>query len=133
MRRWDVTQHKRVLVVDDDSDIRQLLVDRLSAEGYLVEEAADGRAALAILQDDTIDGLVLDLDLPIIDGLDVLHHIREMSRHLPIMVITAGESKERALLAMRAGAQAYLLKSFNVDTLTQIVEGWFTTVAAPDK
>jgi signal transduction histidine kinase len=133
MRRWDVTQRKRVLVVDDDSDIRQLLVDRLSAEGYLVEEAGDGRVALAILQDDTIDGLVLDLGLPIIDGLDVLHHIREMSRHLPIMVITAGESKERALLAMRAGAQAYLLKPFNVDVLTQIVEGWFTTAVTPDK
>jgi response regulator of citrate/malate metabolism len=49
------------------------------------------------------------------------------------MVITAGESKERALLAMRAGAQAYLLKPFNIDALTQIVEGWFTTVSAPNK
>ncbi|MEP6887843.1 MAG: response regulator, partial [Nitrospirales bacterium] len=59
--------------------------------------------------------------------------IREMSRHLPIMVITAGESKERALLAMRAGAQAYLLKPFNVEVLSQIVEGWFTAAVAPDR
>jgi signal transduction histidine kinase len=132
-RRWDVSERKRVLVVDDDFDIRRLLVDRLSAKGYLLEEAGDGRAALEILEHGTMDGLILDLGLPIIDGLDVLHRIGEMPHQLSVMVITAGESKERALLAMRAGAHAYLLKPFNVEVLSQIVDGWFTTATASGK
>jgi DNA-binding response OmpR family regulator len=80
-----------------------------------------------------MDGLILDLGLPIIDGLDVLHRIGKMPHQLSVMVITAGESKERALLVMRAGAHAYLLKPFNVEVLSQIVDGWFTTATASGK
>ncbi|MDF0645467.1 MAG: response regulator [Nitrospira sp.] len=115
---------KRLLVADDDPDIRQLLSDRLTSEGYSVRTAGDGREALDALRAEQFDGLILDIGMPEVTGLDVLHRVREDQPGLPVIMITAAEARERALVAIRTGAHAYLLKPFDASQLKQVVEQW---------
>ncbi len=119
---------RRLLVVDDDPDIRQLLVDRLSAAGYDVETAVDGTQALQAIRQDRFSGVLLDIGIPGIDGLDLLHQVRQSNQHLPIVIITAAESKNLAVHSISLGAQAYLLKPFDPKELHQVVEHWFAQV-----
>jgi CheY-like chemotaxis protein len=121
----NVVSQKRLLVVDDDPDIRELLQDRLTADHFAVETATDGRQALEMLQRATFDGLILDINMPNIDGLQVLHRIRESFPAMPVIMITAADARERALLAMEAGAQAYLLKPLETEPFRQAVNRWF--------
>jgi len=116
---------KRLLVVDDDPDIRQFLLDRLGSYGYVVETAIDGREALDALRLNTFDGVVLDIRMPEMDGLEVLRHVREHYPTMPVVMITASESKERAIQALSEGAQDFLLKPFEAAQLKQVVERWF--------
>jgi CheY-like chemotaxis protein len=115
---------KRLLVADDDYDIRQVLSDRLVGDGYGVKTANDGREALAALRSEKFDGLILDIGMPQVNGLEVLHTIRNEQPSLPVIMITAAEAQDRALVAIQAGAQAYLLKPFDADQLKQMVEQW---------
>ncbi len=115
----------RILVVDDDPDIVQLLKDRLEADGYAVLVATDGQQALDVLADTHVDGLILDIGMPVLDGLEVLSHIRRTRLQIPVIMVTAVEARERALLAMETGAQAYLLKPFDGQQLRQVVKQWF--------
>jgi signal transduction histidine kinase len=119
------TATKRILVVDDDADIRDLLRDRLTSDGYLVDTGVDGRAALELLRKTPFDGLILDINMPHVDGLEVLHWVRECQPTMPVIMITAAEARERAVLAMEAGAQAYLLKPFDSKQLRDVVNCWF--------
>jgi len=114
-----------LLVVDDDQDIRDLLRDRLQSEGYRVHAAGDGREAIALLRQGSIDGVLLDVGIPEIDGLDVLSLLRQQDQTLPVVIMTAVESLDRALLAVEAGAQAYLLKPFEIGQLKLVVDRWF--------
>ncbi|MGD9726018.1 MAG: ATP-binding protein [Nitrospiraceae bacterium] len=119
----------RILVVDDDPDIRELLRDRLVADGYHVQTASDGRQTLELLRQETIDGVMLDIGIPEIDGLEVLSLLRRADQTLPVVIMTAVEALDRALLAVEAGAQAYLLKPFDIAQLKQIVDRWFKRAA----
>lgn len=116
---------KRILVVDDDPDILQLVKDRLTSEGYSVDTANDGREGLQTLDRYSFDGLILDIGMPHVDGLQVLHAIREKYASMPIIMITAVAARERALLAIEAGAQAYLLKPFDWVQMQRVVNFWF--------
>jgi signal transduction histidine kinase/CheY-like chemotaxis protein len=116
---------QRLLVVDDDADIRELLRDRLESDGYQVEVAGDGRRSLTLLQQGSIDGVILDIGIPEIDGLEVLNQLRRYDQRTPVVIMTAVEALDRALLAMESGAQAYLLKPFDTGQLKLIVDRWF--------
>lgn len=115
----------RLLVVDDDPDIRHLLKDRLESEGYSVQTAGDGQQTIALLGEGSIDGVILDIGIPEIDGLEVLSLLQRQNRALPVIIMTAVESLDRALMAMEAGAQAYLLKPFDIGQLKLVVDRWF--------
>ena len=118
----------RVLVVDDDKDIRQLLEDRLRARGFHVETETDGLRALDAVHSGRFSGLILDIGLPSLDGMEVLKQIRQKNQQLPIIMVTASGAKESAVRAIGLGAQAYLLKPFDVEELQQVVESYFRTV-----
>jgi signal transduction histidine kinase len=121
----------RVLVVDDDPDIRQLLLDRLRAKGYRVQSAVDGVRALEAVRAETFEGMILDIGIPSMDGMDVLRQIRKWDQQIPIVMVTASGSKELAVRAISMGAQAYLLKPFDVDELQRIVDYWFRPLERP--
>lgn len=105
---------KKILVIDDEENIRELIKFNLENSGFEVELAADGREGLDKL-DRTIDLVVLDLMLPVIDGLSVCRQIRgdEHFKNLPIIMLTAkGEEVDR-ILGLEMGADDYLTKPFS--------------------
>ena len=116
---------KRILVVDDDPDIRQVLLDRMSSFGYLVETAIDGREALDVLRREGFDGMLLDMLMPGLNGLEVLRRTRESQPDLPVEVVTALSVRQHAAHAVAEGAQAYLLKPFDASQLKQVVKQCF--------
>ena len=118
---------RRILVVDDDKDIRELLEDRLRASGYLVETETDGLRALKAASSGGFDGMILDIGLPSLDGMEVLKQIRQADEKLPIIMVTASGAKDTAVKAISFGAQAYLLKPFDVDELEQVIASCFGT------
>jgi len=118
---------KPVLVVDDDPDIRQVLQDRLESYGYRVVTLTDGRAALEMLERLTPRGVFLDIRMPGIDGLEVLGQIRHRYPAIPVVIITAASTGDKVVSAIRAGAQAYLLKPFDTSQLKRVAEYWLGT------
>ena len=102
----------RVLIVDDDAELCQLLTERLSGEGFAMESAHDGMRGLerALSRDYAL--VILDLMLPVLSGLDVLRRLRVQSS-IPVLILTArGEELER-ILGLEIGADDYLAKPFN--------------------
>jgi DNA-binding response OmpR family regulator len=104
-----------VLVVDDDPDVRGILGMLLSREGYEVVTAIDGAAALGHVTDPRIALVVLDLQMPRLDGDNFRRVFRERGGHAPILLITGAEVSPEEL--ERFGADAYIAKPFDVDTV----------------
>jgi len=102
----------RILVVDDDPDIRTILTDRLTARGHEVQEVGDGLKALEVAARDLPDLMLLDLDLPGADGMTVLERLRGETSAPTVVVITAFATIEKAVEAMRRGAFDFLPKPF---------------------
>jgi signal transduction histidine kinase len=115
----------RILVVEDDPDIRQFLQDCLQAKGYRVRTAVDGLHALDAVHADTFEGMILDIGIPSLDGMEVLQKIRRWDQQIPIVMVTASDSKESAVRAISMGAQAYMLKPFDIDELQRVADYWF--------
>ncbi len=124
-REGDGGLSKRILVVDDDPDIRQVLLDRMSAYGYTVETAINGREALDALKRGGFDGVLLDMRMPEIDGLEVLRRTHDSHPDLPVVMVTAMSVKEQIVQAAAEGACAYLLKPFDATQLKHTVEQCF--------
>jgi len=106
----------RVLVVDDDQRVRTVVCWQLEADGYAVTEAADGADALAQIERDRPDLVVLDLSLPGIGGLDVLRRVRESDRAdspLPVIVLSGRSGETDRIIGLDLGADDYLVKPFS--------------------
>lgn len=110
-----------MLVVDDDPDVRALVTTLLGRAGYLVAEAEDGRAALKALYGQRPDLVVLDVNMPDLDGWGTLERIRELSDVPVIMLSARGEELEK-VRALRAGADDYVTKPFGRQELLARVE-----------
>jgi DNA-binding response OmpR family regulator len=123
-------QRKRVLVVEDDQHIAEILRLHLRDEGFLVEHAADGRLGLKLLEDGGWDALVLDLMLPGIDGLEICKRARAMTRYTPIIIISARSSEVHRILGLELGADDYLAKPFSVLELVARVKALLRRVDA---
>lgn len=107
-----VTQQYKILVVDDEETIREVLRRYLEKNHYQILEAADGYQALDLLKEEEPDLMVLDLMLPGIDGLSLTRHIRQ-ERHIPIIMLTAkGEEGDR-IRGLDMGADDYITKPFS--------------------
>ena len=116
---------RKILVVDDDADIRQFLLDRLAANGYRSSSALDGRQALKAVRSESYGGMILDIGIGQIDGLEVLRQFRVWNQQIPIIIITASGSQELAIKAIGMGAQDYLLKPFDSGELQRVMDRWF--------
>jgi DNA-binding NtrC family response regulator len=107
----------RVLVVDDEAGARSALVELLRDEGFEVRPAADGFKALGQVDDWTPDLLVTDVAMPGMDGIELMWKMRERFAGIGVIVMTAHATVERAVAAMREGADDYLTKPLNFDEL----------------
>ncbi len=107
----------RILVVDDERSMRELLAIVLRREGYEVLLAENGRAAIALLEREPVDLLISDIKMPDLSGVDVLRAAKKIDRDILGIMITAFASTDTAVEAMRLGACDYISKPFDVDLL----------------
>jgi two-component system, OmpR family, KDP operon response regulator KdpE len=106
-----------VLLVDDEPAIRRFLRLSFDAEGYRVEEAGDGKAALDILRANAPDLLILDLGLPGLDGFEVIRQLRDLGSTIPIVVLSSRTDEKGKVMALDLGADDYVTKPFGIDEL----------------
>ena len=112
-------RRRRILVVDDEPTVREVLRRYLEREGWQVREAADGRSALQLLREDPPDLLILDLMLPGVDGLSITRRLRgdvsvlSTERMVPIIMLTARRNEQDRVHGLELGADDYLTKPFS--------------------
>jgi DNA-binding response OmpR family regulator len=115
-----------VLVVEDDASIRDVVAQLLEMANYRVETAADGVAGLERIERGGVDVVVLDLMLPILDGLEICRRVRawERGEYLPIIMLTALGDPAQRHAGFAAGADDYVAKPFDADDLLDRVNAW---------
>jgi DNA-binding response OmpR family regulator len=103
-----------VLLVEDEETLRKVLRNLLERDGFEVAEAADGAEALSAVDRLSPDAIVLDLNLPVLDGYDVLSRLRTRSTSatLPVLVLTANGDEASEVRALKMGANEFLTKPF---------------------
>jgi DNA-binding response OmpR family regulator len=112
---------RRILVVDDDPDIRGLLRELLDRRGFSVLEAGNGQEALQVFFDERPDLVLLDVQMPVLDGWKTLERIRELS-DVPVVMVTAKGTELEKTRGLRAGADDYVTKPFGRQELLARVE-----------
>ena len=123
-------QPKRILIVEDDIHIADLLTLHLRDEHYDVVHCADGNEGLRRLEQGGWDALILDLMLPGVDGLEICRRARAMTRYTPIIITSARSSEVHRILGLELGADDYLAKPFSVPELVARVKALLRRVDA---
>ncbi len=108
----------RILVAEDEKDLNRILVSRLEAEHYGVDACFDGEEALDYLESADYDAVVLDIMMPVMDGLTVLRKMRQKNNSTPVILLTAKDSIEDRVKGLDAGANDYLVKPFAFEELS---------------
>ncbi|MFM0245860.1 response regulator transcription factor [Paraburkholderia sediminicola] len=124
---------KRILIVEDDVDIANVLSLHLRDERYEVVHSADGDEGLRLLEQGGWDALILDLMLPGVDGLEICRRARAMTRYTPIIITSARSSEVHRILGLELGADDYLAKPFSVLELVARVKALLRRVEAMAK
>jgi two-component system, OmpR family, response regulator len=125
----------RVLIVEDDVDLNRQLRSSLVDAGYAVDGAEDGEEAHFMGDTEPYDAIVLDLGLPVLDGLSVLNRWRAADRSMPVLILTARDSWSEKVAGLDAGADDYLAKPFKMEELLARVRALIrrsTGNASPD-
>lgn len=107
----------RILVIEDDAPLRTLLRRGLCEDGHVVNALADGRECSEYLEGSQYDAMVLDLNLPLEDGLSILRRLRASGQRVPILILTARDAGSDVVAGLDAGADDYLRKPFAFDEL----------------
>src|SRR5579872_4255427 len=107
----------RVLVVDDDSDVREAVETALELDGHRVSTAVDGLDALKRLGQAEFDAVVLDVLMPNLDGFEVCRRLRAAGNRTPVLIVTARDSEEDTIRGLDLGADDYLVKPFGLAEL----------------
>ena len=110
-------QGGRVLVVDDDPDVREAVETALELEGHRVTTATDGLAALQRLAQSEFDAVVLDVLMPNLDGFEVCRRLRAAGNRTPVLILTARDAEEDTIRGLDLGADDYLVKPFALGEL----------------
>ncbi len=120
---------RRILIIDNEPHICESLKDRLEAGGHEALVAHDGPTALALIaleaKQGPIGGVLLDVHMPVMDGLEVLRELRSRYPDLPILMMSAAGERNILVEAMRMGASAYIFKPFDTRLLMQTCEKLF--------
>jgi two-component system response regulator MprA len=123
-----------ILVVDDDPALRAALDRALKLEGYRVSLAHDGRQAFQMMTSGSQDAVILDLGLPLMDGLEVCRRVRERGDRTPVLMLTARDAVSDRVEGLDAGADDYLVKPFALDELLARLRALLRrTVATPQE
>jgi CheY-like chemotaxis protein/anti-sigma regulatory factor (Ser/Thr protein kinase) len=125
-------QKARILVVDDDPDIHVLLASILTEGGCSIESAFDGNEALAKLDSGSYELVLTDVRMPGMDGLDLLAKIQERRPAMPVVVMTAQNTPENVIRAIRERAFAYFSKPFSASAVRDIVSNALESHVAQD-
>jgi DNA-binding response OmpR family regulator len=125
---------RRVLVVEDDPDIVELLAHYLAADGWAVESCSDGQTALDRIRGDGFQLLVLDLQLPGMDGLAVCSEVRrdKRTRDIPVVMLTARGDEADRIVGLELGADDYVVKPFSPKELVARVRALFRRLGRKD-
>ena len=110
-----------VLIVEDDTKLRNALKEIMTREGYTVDVTESGDIAVSMIKDTVYDLVITDLKLPGIDGMDVLRSVQKLARDTSVIIITAYATVDTAVEAMKEGAEDYIAKPFNLDEIRLIV------------
>jgi two-component system KDP operon response regulator KdpE len=111
-----MSEHRRILVVDDEPQITRVLRTSLSSQGYDIRVANDGETALEIMKDWTPDLVITDLSMPNMDGLELCRRLRS-STQIPIIVLSVRGEEKTKVQALDAGADDYITKPFGIEEL----------------
>lgn len=117
----DLGQHKKILVIEDDEDVRTVVATRLKRAGYETSTASDGKDGLRRFYGDQPDLVLLDVAMPVMDGWQVLERLREVSE-VPVLFLTAAAQERDKLRGLRSGADDYITKPFSGEELLARVE-----------
>ncbi|MDD2932481.1 MAG: response regulator [Methylotenera sp.] len=115
---------KTILAVDDSGSLRQMVAFSLKAAGYDVVQAVDGQDGLNKAKEKTVDLVLTDQNMPIMDGLTLIKHLRELGSYktVPILMLTTESSDEMKAKGKAAGANGWLVKPFDPKRLIEVVQ-----------
>jgi DNA-binding response OmpR family regulator len=114
--------NKRILVIEDDREMRSLLKDFIEDEGYAVDSVEDGSEAFRKLARETFDLMITDIRMPGLSGLEILPGLKKLLPQAPIIVITAFGSEEVYRRVLERGANAYLEKPIHLEELRILIQ-----------
>ena len=120
--RASTAPQRRILLVDDEPGLRRTLSDRLRKEGYAVDTAANGDIALELARKGHYDLIVLDLNLPAKDGLQVCHELRREGQNVAVLMLTARDTIADKITGLKSGADDYMTKPFESAELLARIE-----------
>ena len=107
----------RILFVDDDADLRRIVKDQLVPQGFVMDEAEDGAKAIAMLEKGNYSLMLLDINMPVKSGIDVLKFIKEKGLTCKVIMLTGRVGFSVATETLKLGADDYITKPFNIDYL----------------
>ena len=122
----------RILLVDDSRTIRNIQKNTLAGMGHTdVLEAADGQEALTVLAAQRPDLMLLDWNMPNMDGITLIRKVRETDKALPMIMVTTEAERSRVMEALKAGVNNYVVKPFTAETLGEKIQQTMAKAAAP--
>jgi len=119
---------KKILIVDDEKDLRNILSYNLTMSGYEVLEASNGLDAIKLMETEGIDMVILDIMMPGKDGYEVCREIRERGYKVPIIFLTAKDTEFDEVLGLELGADDYVKKPFGINSLISRVKSIFRRI-----
>ena len=127
MKKKPAPLSRRILVVDDEPEVRAMLRDLLSLSGYTVLEADNAQEATAILGAGAIDLIMIDVIMPKVDGIALTKSLRDSGTDIPVIIMTGFASIDTAVESMKAGATDFITKPFNVNHVLFTIQKAFET------
>ncbi len=112
----------RLLIVDDEDDLRELLSQVLSNSGYEIQTASDGAQALSVLKSATFDVVLLDIQMPKVDGIQVLKHLKSHKPQTKTIVLTGYADLRNAMEAREFGAKDFISKPYKLEDVLSTIE-----------